>query len=102
MNESDVGASTALTLQNEGTSVYVTPSGAVYDGPVTVVAAVTVVPVSARLTTRFSHVPANEGSAIATHAASAATQRIFMACLLSMQETRVLTGPHPDGAVPPQ
>src|SRR3569832_2467133 len=39
MNESDVGVSTALTLQNDGTFVYVPPSGAVNDGPGTVAAA---------------------------------------------------------------
>src|SRR5947199_10536409 len=63
MNESDVGMSTALTLQNEGTFVYVTPSGAVNDGPGTVVAALTVVPLKPRLITRFSQVPATAGSA---------------------------------------
>src|SRR5947209_16617243 len=82
MNESDVGISTALTLQNAGTLVYVTPSGAVKVGPGTVTAAVTVVPVRPRFTTRFSQVPANAGTAMDNAAAKAATQRanIFSPC----------------------
>ena len=72
MNESVVGVITRLTLQNEGTFVYVTPFAAVKFGPGTVTEPVTVPPLKpTSRTVRFSHVPACAAPAASRASAAA-------------------------------